>query len=473
MMENAAAALEKECAAHVFDSRSLYLARPLVLILAGGGNNGADGYALARRMVSHDCAVYVCQVMPEKSSMCMIQKERAEKCGVHFISFYDLDEFLENKTFDLRVIVDCIFGSGFHGQLPAEAEAVIQQVNKEICFKLACDIPSGLDGEGNSSGTVFNADCTVTMGALKLALFSDEAKDRCGKILKCNLGVAANNFEPEECDAFLLEECDMKLPFRSRQNVNKGSFGHTAVVAGNKKGAPLIAAQAALNFGSGLVTVTGEGMDSSDIPFEIMSSPQLPENTTAVAVGMGLGDSPAFLEEILDRKIPCVLDADILYRKELPAFLEAATAAGIPLVLTPHPKEFAGLLKACSLGDFTTQEAVRRRYELAELFCKKYPGAVLLVKGANSLICQKNARGEFKMYLNASGTSALAKGGSGDVLAGMAAALLAQGSHALGAAIHASLAHSIAGSTFKDSFALTPMKLINAVAALGNKTKNY
>ncbi|MCR5045748.1 MAG: NAD(P)H-hydrate dehydratase [Treponema sp.] len=492
MMENAAAALESYGKDYFFSPDKKYINRPTVLILAGSGNNGADGYALARRIVQHEICVTVCQVYEPKSPMCVIQAERAKKAGVIFINPYDLDDWLERTSFDLRVVYDCVFGSGFHGELDALCSAVIQSANKiEGAYKIACDIPTGC---------AFRADLTVTMGALKAALYTDRAKDACGKIVVADLGVSRSNFEAaastvckpandsgieqnlskaqkaaallKPC-AQLLEKADARLPFRSKkQNSNKGTFGHTAVFCGEKAGAAVIAGHAALKFGSGLVSllpIAREKIQFEKVEdFELMISDKLPQNATALVIGPGLGrpsssqakDAASIVCGLDSIPQPLVLDADIFYYPQIKELLEKKKN----LVLTPHPKEFAELLKNCGLGNYSVQEAVQNRFELVKEFAKKYPERVLLLKGANVLIAsQLPGENEVRVYINPLGTSALAKGGSGDVLSGMIGALLAQGYSPLDAAASASIAHASASQEFKNDFALTPFGLIGAI----------
>ena len=473
MMENAAAALEAKILPHVFSEDGHYISRPAVLILAGSGNNGADGFALARRLIDHRIAVTVCEIDPPKSPMCIIQKNRAIKNGVQTNDAYQLDEYIESKSFDLRVIADCIFGSGFHGELPYHAAAVIEQVNQVTdAYKIACDIPTGIDMNGNISGLAFKADETVTMGALKYALFNDAAKDYCGKITCSNLGVSRCNFEHSAeiiPEALLLEENDLELPYRNKkQNVNKGSFGHTAVIAGEKEGAAIIAAEAALRTGSGLSTVVSSRTDIH-IPYELMHSSALPENTTAAALGMGLGrnnpDAQKYIDCLIENpEIACVLDADIFYHPEIKTLLQARPRGTI---LTPHPKEFSALLENCGLGKYSVKEIQQKRLELSKEFCKSFPETVLILKGANVIISQKfTARPNVDSYINTFGTAALAKAGSGDVLTGIAASFLAQGQSPLEAAVNASLAHAIAGSRITPDYSLTPFKLIEEIEKL-------
>ena len=473
MMENAAAALEAQGRAHFFSPDGKYINRPTVLILAGGGNNGADGYALARRIVCHDLCVTVCQVYQPKSAMCILQADRAKKAGVIFINPYDLDDFIERASFDLTVVYDCIFGSGFHGTLDALAYAVIASANKiDGAYKIACDIPTGVSSGDCSQGqksAAFAADATVTMGALKLALYSDAAKDACGQIVVADLGISRSNFESAQLPcALLLEEADARLPLRDKkQNSNKGTYGHTAVFAGTKPGAAVIAGHAALKFGSGLVTLVAQAAQKIQFEnvsdFELMVSEDVPQNATALVAGPGLGratDSAVF-DILRNTERPLVLDADIFYWPQIKDLL----AAKKNVVLTPHPKEFAELLKNVGLGNYSTQQVVVECLELAKKFCAAFPGVTLLLKGANVLIAsQLEQESQTRVYINPLGTSALAKGGSGDVLAGMTGALLAQGYTPLEAAVTASIKHASASHAFdgKD-YALTPFGLIGEI----------
>jgi hydroxyethylthiazole kinase-like uncharacterized protein yjeF len=489
MMEDAASAVSAAVLRRLAQDKSPCLARPAVLVLAGSGNNGADGYAVARQLMSAPLAVAACSVGEANSVLCKEQKARAEKIGVRIIAPEELDTYMEESSIDLKVIVDCIYGSGFRGTLPAVARAVILSVNNNTdAYKIACDVPTGLDQWGRC-GSVFHADETVTMGALKIALFSDKAKDECGAVSVCHLGISRDNFERAGAgeaapDAYLLEDCDMELPFRRKQNVNKGSFGHVAVCSGQKSGASVMAGQAALAFGAGLVTLVSEAEDfpSFQMPYSLMDSHSIPRNTTTVALGMGLGrrsqDSQAYTSYLLQNPtVTAVLDADVFYNEDV---LRLLTHRPQGLLLTPHPKEFLSLLSLCDMDGINgmklekPSDVVDLRMELASAFCRKYPGIVLLLKGANSIIAtmppgQAPGQEKTEIYINASGTAALSKAGSGDVLAGLAAALLAQGYEPLKAAKTASLAHAAAArrlSQRRAEWSLTPEDLIRTVGTL-------
>ncbi len=468
MMENAAMALENAVMKHAFHESGRYITRPCVLILAGKGNNGADGYALARRINSHELSVTVCEESESTSSMALLQKKRAEKIGVRFINLYELDDFIEEKSFDITVVVDCLYGSGFHLPLNPVTEAIINSVSKIEAYKISCDVPTGLDSLGNGN-VVFRADETVTMGALKYCLFTDNAKDFVGKITVCNLGVSECNFAPEgrfRADACLLEKSEMILPFRNKKNVHKGCFGHVAVVSGEKKGASMLSSLAALNFGSGLVTLVGRESES----FEIMSSEKFPENANSIVLGPGLGRNNEKTKCCFDylaenQNIGAVLDADAFYYPEIKNLLEKRKNENT--ILTPHPKEFSALLENTGFGKFTVKEILERKLELASLFVSKYKNVVLLLKGAVQMLARFDEKEScVKIYLNPNGSSSLSKGGSGDVLSGLLASLLAQGYNCINAAVSASLALTSVSLKFENSFSLTMQKLIESIGDL-------
>ena len=162
MMENAAAGLEKAVTEKLSETE-----KKQVLVLCGAGNNGADGYALARRIIEN---VVVLECIPPKSPLCVIQAERAKKAGVKTVASDSILDYLSCDGKDAGIVVDCIFGSGFHGELPEDICAVIDCVNGMDLIRLACDVPTGLDQCGNCGKSVFAADMTVTMGARKLCL---------------------------------------------------------------------------------------------------------------------------------------------------------------------------------------------------------------------------------------------------------------------------------------------------------------
>ena len=518
LMENAACKIEREI-------RKRLKKGSRVLALCGGGNNGADAMAALRRLSGDFSCTALC-VFQNKGAAGKFQADAAQAVGVKFIdiaSAKDACEHVEGASsrdacahesvgsFSLKgaseprregeslsgadisgggdklsakftstkfeiagrsgecgelgsecgepsvlhdeitnadCIIDGIFGSGLNKALSSEICEILSLTNSAKALKIAVDIPSGIDKFGRVLGGAFCADLTIAMGALKLALFSDGAKDYVGRIKVANLGISRQNFE-ERSEYFLLQKSDLKLPLRRKQNTNKGDFGHTYVVSGQMSGAAQMAALAAHAIGSGLVSVVSEGpLNLSPILMQKSSF----EHARVVVCGCGLGERKIDLDALRDKS--CVIDADLCYEREILSLLSDNSN----LVITPHPKEFCSLLKIAGIADISVSELQERRFELARAWSEKFSG-VLVLKGANTLIAQAGV-----IYVCDKGNAALAKGGSGDVLAGLIGGLLAQGYSPLQASICGVLAHALAARAFaKNSYALNPLDLIEEV----------
>ncbi|MUU52909.1 NAD(P)H-hydrate dehydratase [Helicobacter pylori] len=439
LMENAAMALERA----VLKNASL---GAKVIILCGSGDNGGDGYALARRLTGR-FKVLVFEMKLAKSPMCQLQKERAKKVGVVIKAWED-----NHKNLECDVLIDCVVGSAFKGEL--EPFLDFESLSQKARFKIACDIPSGIDSKGRVDKRAFKADTTISMGAIKSCLLSDRAKDYVGELKVGHLGVFNQIYEIPT-DTFLLEKSDLKLPLRDKKNAHKGDYGHAHVLLGKHSGAGLLSALSALSFGSGVVSIQALECEitSNNKPLELVFCENFPKKLSAFALGMGLEGLPKDFKKWLELA-PCVLDAGVFYHKEALQALEKE------VVLTPHPKEFLSLLKSVGIN-ISMLELLDNKLEIARDFSQKYPKVVLLLKGANTLIAHQG-----RVFINNLGSVALAKAGSGDVLAGLIVSLLAQKYTPLDAAINASLAHALAGLEFKNHYALTPLDLIEKIKRL-------
>nr|WP_315082512.1 NAD(P)H-hydrate dehydratase [uncultured Campylobacter sp.] len=520
LMENAAGRIESEI-------RSRLKKGSRILALCGGGNNGADAMAALRKLSGDFSCTALC-VFQNKGAAGKFQTDAARAAGVKLIDIANAKDACEhvegvsskdacahksadgsslkctgaseprgeleslsgadvlggddklstkfagakfeiaghgdecsnlgNECGELSVlrdeitsadcIIDGIFGSGLNKALSSEICEILSLANSAKSLKIAVDIPSGIDKFGRILGGAFCADLTIAMGALKLALFSDGAKDYVGQIKVTNLGISRSNFEGRS-EYFLLQKSDLKLPLRRKQNTNKGDFGHTYVVSGQMSGAAQMAALAAHAIGSGLVSVVSkEPLNLSPILMQKSSF-----NAARVVVcGCGLGERKIDLAALRDKS--CVIDADLCYEREILSLLNANSN----LVITPHPKEFCSLLKIAGIADLSVSELQERRFELARAWSEKFSG-VLVLKGANTLIAQEGI-----IYVCDKGSATLAKGGSGDVLAGLIGGLLAQNYSPLQASICGVLAHALAARAFaKNSYALNPLDLIEEV----------
>ncbi len=422
-----------------------------VQILCGAGNNGADGLACAR-MLAKDYKISILLPYGVKSKMAMLQLKRLKSlCCVDF----------DKKVKRADAYIDALFGSGLNRDLDKKAQDILEQINAQKALKIACDVPSGIRVDGGVSKVVFRADETLSMGALNLCLFGDLAKDFVGKIKVCDLGLSSK-FYRSNTHAFLLQKKDLKLPFRKAKNTNKGDFGHLVVFSGDKKGASLLSAKAGFAFGAGLVSVLG----GDDLPEFLMSTKTIPKNATALTLGMGLeprvdgdkkGRENSYIQLLLNSPLSSVLDAGILSSKSLGDILSKKEN----LILTPHPKEFCCMLKHLGLADISVEEVQKNRFDLAYKFSQKFP-QVLVLKGANTIIAYKG-----KIFISTFGSSALAKGGSGDVLAGLIGSLLAQKYPLLDSAINGVLAHGLASKRYlKNNYSLFPDDIIEEIKCL-------
>ncbi len=441
LMEHAAAGMADYIRRHFPKGTS-------VLIVAGMGNNGADGIALGRQLHG-DYRVKLYLPFPLSSDMAKVQLERATLLGVKTV-----DEITQAD-----VVVDALFGAGLNRNIDENTEHLLHQLNAMKAYKIACDIPTGVGEKGTLMPMAFHADVTLTMGAYKEALFLDACKDVVGELLRVDLGVSSLFYEGES-QTCLLEKSDLKLPSRTEQSTHKGCFGHAAVFCGEKEGAGIISGMAAATFGAGLTTLVVH--EKIAPPAYLMHSTVVPENASAMAIGMGLGchfESEFLQKYVVKSHLPIVLDADSFYNEEILAVLEQKDRE---IVITPHPKEFVVLWKTLTGEQLTVTQVQNRRFEMVRKFNARYPHITILLKGANTLIMQ-----EERLYINPLGCSKLSKGGSGDVLSGLIVALLAQGYTAIDAAIQASLALVIAADQYQgSSYAMLSTDLVEEIGKL-------
>ena len=442
LMEHAACAMEGYI-------RNNFSKNSSVLIIAGSGNNGADGITLARLLFG-DFDVRLFLHKEPVSDMAKLQLKRAEAVGIK----------VTKELQDSDVIVDAVFGSGLARELDSNTVNIINRSNSLSGIKIACDIPTGIDADGNIQNTAFKADITFAMGALKKSYFLDGVKDFMGEIKVVNLGVSQKLYNGKT-SIFALEENDIVLPSRKVQSTHKGTFGHVALLCGEKEGAAVISAKAAMRFGVGLATLVIQ--DKVYTPPYLMQSTSLPINTTAIAVGMGLGSffEESFLDKhIVSNLLPVVIDADALYSKQLLSILSQERK----IVVTQHPKEFISMWKILTSEDISIDELQKNRFEYVKKFSAHFPNVVLLLKGANTIISYNN-----EIYINPLGSSKLSKGGSGDVLSGLIASLLAQGYDALHSAVQGSLALTLSAKNYNGaSYAMLPTDLIDEIGKLEN-----
>ena len=477
MMENAALAIKNLLLQIKSESKTPDAVMPC-LILCGKGNNGGDGYALARLIMGEFEPLIFCLEEPTAKEA-KIQYELCKKLGVKFISKKALFYLVNSAPL---FIVDCLYGTGFKGELSPDVLKIIQTVNNVKAVRIACDIPTAL---------TFNANYTVTMGEHKLSLFSDKAKQTCGKIIVASLGMDRTLFEktaPAPA-ASLITPQDINLPLRKNKAVHKGTYGHTAVFAGEKSGAAIICATAAMNFGSGLTTIIKQkksNLSQFKISPELMISDNIPSKTTCVVLGPGSDflqpETAAILEAWwFDKKTKApaaVFDAGMFGNETFITLLsKLCTRKDSRIVLTPH---LAELVRFCSLPqnkqlglDSISVEDLANSPEIkikaGNAITKQFTGTAVVIKSANTFITTGTTaqNSQPQTFIITDGAQSLAKGGSGDVLAGMIASLLAQGYTTKDAAITACEVHALTSKRIgEQAYDLSPMRIIQTINSL-------
>ncbi len=417
------------------------------VVVAGKGNNGGDGFVIARHLLNMGAEVRVFILFPpeEVSGDPAIFLNAISKMGISIERAGDEDSLnrLTSAAAESDLVIDAILGTGFAAPargLIAESLTALAEVGTPVA---AVDIPSGLDATtGAATPPFLRADLTVTFGALKRGLFLMPAAEFVGKVALADIGIPGACLAEEEIPLQLTEASDVAglLPQR-RLDAHKGDAGNLLIVAGSRglMGAAIMAALAALRIGAGKATLAVPESLSFAVesgPPEIMALP-LPETPAgsidpaafdlileqaasmdALVVGPGLSTNPRTIE-LAHRLIqhvekPVVLDAD-----GLNALAQGITVLEGPrgeLLLTPHPGEMA------RLGRISTAEVQAGRVNLAIDFATRHR-VYLALKGAHTILAMPSGNA----WLNPTGNPALASGGTGDILAGVCGGLRAQG----------------------------------------------
>ncbi|TNE81233.1 MAG: NAD(P)H-hydrate dehydratase, partial [Gammaproteobacteria bacterium] len=399
-----------------------------ITVLCGAGNNGGDGYIVAALAAESCLPVTVVQVAPPDKLQgdARAAYDYAQQAGVSMTPFSDC---LELQT---GVIVDAMLGTGFSGPLREPFAQAVRLVNHSGLPVVAVDIPSGLSSDtGEAADPCVTAAVTVTFIGLKQGLFTGSGRVYSGELVFSDLRVPEAIFHKVQPNAERME-LDELLPVLSerRRDAHKGHFGHVLVVGGDLGfgGAVAMASEAALRTGAGLVSVATRPEHLSallsrcpELMVNGVASGQqiqpLLERASVLVVGPGLGKTP-WSEQLLQRSLamnkPTVLDADAL---NILSEGKLNTGNSSHWVMTPHPGEAARLLGV------STADIQGDRFAAVRELQRKYNCPILL-KGSGSLVCSAQ---DMPVSVCCAGNPGMASGGMGDVLSGIAGALLAQG----------------------------------------------
>lgn len=413
-----------------------------VLVLCGPGNNGGDGFVVARHLADWGHPVTAALLAPAAS----LTGDARTAFGVMTrfpVRIVEVSGTLDPDLFEGvaggGVVVDALFGTGLQRPVTGRYAEAIRLADRHSGLRVAVDIPTGVCSDtGRVLGCAFRADLTVTFGAAKVGHFSYPGRAYCGHVEVVDIGIPRVAID-EAPGAILLDPRVVAPAFGPRDPESfKNRFGHLLVVGGlsGKGGAALLAAMAAMRCGAGLVTIATdrdaqahlEGRvpevmveapltitAGGEVRFEDADIEALLQAKTALAVGPGLSERPGcgrVLARLLDSGLPVVLDADAL---NLLAPLSGSLRARSPVVLTPHPGEAARLL------DVPGADVQKDRVGAARELARRTAGIAVL-KGAGTVVAGPDAR----LALSPVGGPALATAGTGDVLTGMIGALLAR-----------------------------------------------
>ncbi len=448
LMERAAEAL---CTAIVSD----FGTNNRFIIFCGPGNNGGDGFALARLLKDTGAKVQVFEVKKDSQKLSKDANVNKTRYLIHDGKHEVLDEHATlNFSFDPEaILVDALFGSGLNRMVEGHFAQVTQLLNKLPNTHIAIDIPSGLFADDNAKNkleVVCKADITYTLQTPKFSFFHRETAPLVGVIHVLPIGLDSETMETLESNFYQFERTLAQNIYTPRSAFSyKNTFGHALLLAGTKNtmGAAFLSAKACMRAGVGLLTVNlpkgGAAGLNLVLPEAMLVEDKNEQHLTelpntasfqAIGFGMGLGQSTQ-IKQLLKRllkavQVPLLLDADALnLLANSPSLLKKLPAQTI---LTPHIGEFKRLLKIDSLGyDYL---------EKAAAFAKKY-GIILVLKDTITTVFSTDG----KAYFINEGSAALATSGSGDVLSGVITALLANGYKPLDAACLGVYIHAKAG----------------------------
>jgi NAD(P)H-hydrate epimerase len=437
-----------------------------IAILCGKGNNGGDGFAIARHLINQDAKVSLAIAADLKEikgdalgNLQIIQNLKST--SLTFVDeqspYYDLTCLQE-----CDLIIDALLGTGFHGELKPPIFPYIEFLRESKAPRIAVDIPSALNADsGEAAREAACADCTVTFAAPKRGMFVRDGIEKCGEIWVGEIGTPPSLMEETQtgCECITREIAQNLLPQRT-QEAHKGDAGRVVLIGGSfgMSGAPTMAAKAVLKSGAGLciaalpekiiATFASAFPEATSHPLPCSASGVLPENAAdelpaiwknadAVAIGPGIGRDESTLNfaarVVRECPQPLVIDADALYAlRAIEGDLQNRKA---PTILTPHPGEMGELM------EMKISHVNENRLETAIACAKKF-NAIVVLKGARSIVAFPE---DGSTHINLTGNSGMATGGAGDVLTGTIAGLLAQTKNAEEATLLGVYLHGLAG----------------------------
>lgn len=420
------------------------------MIVAGNGNNGGDGAALARLLLLEGCAVTLWLSGDSgkySEGLCrqleIFVRYQGSVCCYAGTELSAFQSSLEQAGF----LVDALFGTGLSRSIEEPFSGLIRRMNEAAGYRIAMDIPSGISSDtGQILGTAFQADLTVTYGFPKRGCLLYPGRQRCGELRISDIGISARAFRDSAPSGYtFLEPSDLSgiLPERPAWG-HKGTFGKVLMLTGscNMPGAAILSAKGAFRSGAGMVKIlTAKGVrtsaasilpeamtdeyDSPDRLEELFIKDEEWADCIVAGPGIGTGEAAVSLVRLALQKsaLPLLLDADALnilsQNEDLYEAMITGASGGRIIVCTPHMGELARLLH------LSPEILQKDRMTQIEQFCVR-TGTILVSKDAASVVCYAADHHTGCFYINRTGNSGMATAGSGDVLAGLLGALLAR-----------------------------------------------
>ncbi len=485
LMENAA-----HGALQVIERMFEPLSRSTAIVLCGKGNNGGDGFAIARHLVNRGVAVHVMNIGPDEASrgdaatnLTILRIMEASMPSLRVTLLSDVRELRDELLHGCTFVVDALLGTGLSSEVSDEIVDIVDILAHSSVPIISIDIPTGIDSDnGAILGSAMRAAATVTMAGLKRGLLFGRGKEYAGEVTVVDIGSPSVVLHGEATSTWRLERSDIiaRLPHRGF-DVHKYQLGKVFVLAGSigLSGAAAMSSMAALRTGAGIVKL---GVPASlnaimevklteimTIPYRDTSEGSLGmqdlegmldmiESSTVSVIGPGI--SRQYETQNLVRKLvarasrPLVVDADALFA--LAGHLDILLGIDNEIVLTPHTGEFSRMI------DQSIADIEAKRIDLARTFATEF-AVTLVLKGAPTIIATKDGH----VYINATGNPGMATAGSGDVLTGVIAGLIAQGASPEDAALCGVYLHGMAGDRAREQvgeYGLIATDMLTAVA---------
>ncbi len=446
-----------------------------VTIYCGGGNNGGDGFAIGRHASNRGAEVTIAAVFDARrlKADAQLNFEIISRMGIPILNWQ------EAAAQPCDIVIDALLGTGFNGALREPLPQVISAVNASRAYVAAVDIPSGCSTDDGSAEAAVQADLTVTFGLAKVGHFLYPAKGFCGRLIVTDISLPRQAVERFPARLYTMDDALLSsLPMRS-ENSHKGTFGRVLAFVGSMGmcGAAVMAATAALRTGAGMVTAAVPKSIWHTVASqlcEVMTLP-LPTEGDALAksaadclterlktqnvllAGCGLGKGETVKQVLLNLLNTCdkpiVLDADGI--NLLKGNINILKNKTTPVILTPHPLEFS------RISGHSMEYLIKNRLQAAVAFAQSYQ-LVLVLKGADTIVAHPDGRAVICPLAN----SGLATAGSGDVLSGIIASLVAQGLSADDAADLGVWLHAGAGMAARQKLGARSMMAGDVLRAL-------